>query len=104
MAVNSALAIEIPQSVLSDFCRRHRIKKLSFFGSVVKGTAGPQSDLDVLVEFVPEATPGYFGLARVAQELSRLCGGRQVDLRTPQELSRYFRQHVLDTAQVQYAA
>ena len=63
---------------------------------------GPDSDVDVLVEFEPGRTPGLLGIAGLELELSRLFSGRRVDLRTPEDLSRYFRQDVLDTAEVQY--
>ena len=74
------------------------------FGSVLKGTARPDSDVDLLVEFEPDAIPGLLGLAAIEMELSDFLGGRRVDLRTAQELSRYFRDEVMRTARVQYAA
>jgi predicted nucleotidyltransferase len=89
---------------LASICRKHRIKRLSLFGSILNGTAGPDSDVDLLVEFEPGATPGFFGLAAIEEELSTLLGGRTVDLRTAAELSRYFREQVLREAEVQYAA
>ena len=64
---------------------------------------GPESDIDVFVEFVADRTPGLLAVARMELELSELFSGRKVDLRTPEVLSRYFRQDVLDTAEVQYA-
>jgi|SRR5215207_5301118 len=89
---------------LATLCRRHHIRRLSLFGSVLKGTARPDSDVDLLVEFIPGKEPGLLGLAGIELELSQLVGGRQVDLRTPQDLSKYFREEVLRTAQVQYAS
>ena len=89
---------------LAALCHRHRIRRLSLFGSVLHGTDRPDSDVDLLVEFEPDATPGLLGLAAIEMELSNLLRGRRVDLRTPQELSRYFRDEVVRTAQVQYAA
>lgn len=88
---------------LADFCRKHGIRKLSLFGSVLKGTARPDSDIDLLVEFEPDRIPGLLALAGIEIELSRLLGGRRVDLRTAQDLSRYFRDEVVRTAEVQYA-
>ena len=88
---------------LAALCRRHGIRRLSLFGSVLKGTDRPDSDVDLLVEFEPGAAPGLLGLAAIEAELSSLLGGR-VDLRTAHELSRYFRDEVVRTAQVQYAA
>jgi uncharacterized protein len=90
--------------VLSRLCRRHGIRRLSLFGSVLKGTDRPESDIDLLVEFEPEKVPGLFGIAAIEAELSDLLGGSRVDLRTPQELSRYFRDEVVRSAEVQFAA
>jgi uncharacterized protein len=87
---------------LAEFCRKHHIAKLSLFGSVLREDFGPDSDVDVLVEFEEEHVPGMIGLARMENELSALFG-RRVDLRTPQDLSRYFRDEVLRLAAVQYA-
>jgi predicted nucleotidyltransferase len=92
------------RAALAALCRRRGIRRLSLFGSVLKGTARPDSDVDLLVEFEPDAVPGLLGLAAIELELSQLLGGRRVDLRTPQELSRYFREEVMRTAEVQYAA
>lgn len=86
------------------FCMRHGIRRLSLFGSVLKGTARADSDIDLLVEFDRDATPDLIRLAAMEQELSGLMGGRRVDLRTPNELSRYFRDDVLRQAEVQYVA
>jgi hypothetical protein len=63
---------------------------------------GPESDVDILVEFAPSHTPGLFGIARLERELSTLFGGRKIDLRTPEDLSRYFREDVLREAEGQY--
>jgi uncharacterized protein len=83
---------------------RHHIKKLSLFGSTLKGTARPDSDIDLLVEFEPEARPSYLDLAEIEIELGERIGGRKVDLRTAHELSRLFRDDVVREAQVQYDA
>lgn len=88
---------------LAEVCRSRGIKRLSLFGSFLKGNAGPESDIDLLVEFEDGATPGMFGLAIIEQELSALLGGRTVDLRTPADLSQYFREEVVREAEVQYA-
>jgi uncharacterized protein len=85
-------------------CRRHGIRRLSVLGSVLKGTDRPDSDIDLLVEFEPGATPSYFGLAEIEAEASSLFPSRRVDLRTPAELSRYFREEVLREALMQYEA
>ena len=95
--------LQVDQAKIVDFCRRHRIRKLAFFGSVLTSDFGPGSDVDVLVEFEPGARIGLFGLGAMQIELAELLG-REVDLRTPQDLSRYFRDDVLRQAKVQYAA
>ena len=89
---------------LASLCRRRRIRRLSLFGSTLRGEARPDSDIDLLVEFEPQAKPGLIALAGIELELSLLLNGRKVDLRTPHDLSRYFREEVLRTAEVQYAA
>lgn len=88
---------------LRSFCRRHRIRRMALYGSVLRPDFRPDSDVDVLVEFDPARVPGLFGIARMERELSAIFGGRAVDLRTPQDLSPYFRQQVLDEAEVHYA-
>jgi predicted nucleotidyltransferase len=79
------------------------IRRLAIFGSALRPDFGPESDIDVLVEFESSRTPGLLGMAHIERELSALLGGRKVDLRTPEDLSRYFRQSVLNEAEVQYA-
>jgi len=96
--------LPINPEALAALCRRHGICRLSLFGSVLKGTARPDSDIDLLVEFEPRATPSYFTLAEIEAELSELLNGRRVDLRTSRELSRYFRDEVVRIAEVQFAA
>ena len=96
-------SLTIDPSTLARFCATHHIRRLSLFGSQLKGTAGPDSDIDLLVEFDPEHIPGLFGVAGMEIELSELLG-RKVDLRTAGDLSRYFRDDVVRTAEVQYAA
>jgi predicted nucleotidyltransferase len=96
--------IPIADEDLRSFCERHRIRKLSLFGSTLRGTARPDSDIDLLVEFEPGQKPGLLRLAEMQDELSALLGGRPVDLRTAEDLSRHFRQDVLREAEVQYAA
>jgi predicted nucleotidyltransferase len=97
------LNISIPRDRIADFCRQHHIRKLSLFGSVLRGDFRPDSDVDMLVEFEPGYRIGLIRLAGVEIELSQLLG-RKVDLRTPAELSRYFRQEVVGSAEVLYAA
>ncbi|QXD14210.1 nucleotidyltransferase domain-containing protein [Rhodocaloribacter litoris] len=92
-----------PQDALARFCRRHHIIRLSLFGSVLHGTAGPDSDLDLLVEFDPDHVPGFIGLSAIEQALSEAVG-RRVDLRTPKDLSPWFREAVRAEASVLYDA
>jgi predicted nucleotidyltransferase len=87
---------------IAGFCRRHHIRWLALFGSVLRDDFRPDSDVDVLVEFESEHPVGLIRLAGIELELSELLG-RKVDLRTSRDLSRYFRQTVLDSAVVQYA-
>ena len=94
--------IPIPRDKIAEFCGRHHIRRLSLFGSVLRDDFGPDSDVDVLVEFETGHVPGlaFFGMEA---ELSQILG-RKVDLSTLQFLSRYFRDEVLNEAQEQYVA
>ena len=87
---------------ISEFCRRHHIRRLALFGSVLRADFSPTSDVDVLVEFEPDHVPGL-AFFTMQQELSTLIG-RPVDLNTPGFLSRYFRESVLDEAEPLYVA
>jgi predicted nucleotidyltransferase len=93
---------KINKDKLSDFCERHHIRRLAIFGSALRGDFGPGSDVDVLVDFMPGHTPGFFRLFDMEEELSSLFGDYKVDMRTPEDLSRYFRDKVVATAEVQY--
>ena len=94
--------IDIPREKIADYSRRHHIRRLSVYGSALRADFDENSDIDVLVEFEPNHVPSLFGIARMERELSALLGGRKVDLRTPEDLSRYFRQRVLQEAEMQY--
>jgi predicted nucleotidyltransferase len=96
------IKIKLPKDKIAKFCRRHHIRRLSLFGSVLRKDFRPDSDVDVLVEFEPSYRVGLIRLAGIEAELSKLLG-RKVDMRTPADLSRYFRQEVLEVAEVQYA-
>ena len=87
---------------IAEFCRRHQIHKFSLFGSSVRDDFGPQSDVDVLVEFNPDARVGLFKLYDLEQELSKLLGGRKIDINTPKSLSKHFRDEVLAEAEIVY--
>jgi uncharacterized protein len=95
------LPIHIPLDQIAEFCQRHQISKLSLFGSVLRDDFRPDSDVDILVEFMPEKKIGFLGLAGLEIELTEIIG-RKVDLRTAAELSRYFRQKVIDSSLVIY--
>lgn len=94
--------IRLPRDKIAEFCKRNRIRKLSLFGSALRGELREDSDIDLLVEFEPGHVPGLAFFA-MQNELSEILG-RKVDLNTPQFLSRYFRQQVLAEAELQYAA
>ena len=94
--------IRIPKETVADFCRRNHIRRLSLFGSVLHEDFHQDSDVDMLVEFQAHHIPGLFALAGMESALSLILG-RTVDLRTPADLSRYFREEVTRTAEVQYA-
>ena len=91
-------------AALAALCRRYGIRRLSLFGSTLKGTNRQDSDVDLLVEFQPEGRPSLFTMAEIELELSPLLGGRRVDLRTAEDLSRYFRDEVVRMADLQYEA
>ena len=95
--------IQIPVDTIERFCKEHHIRRLWIFGSALRDDFGPESDVDLLVDFEPGCSVGLLRLAAMELELSELLG-RRVDLRTPAELSRYFRDEVLRAAEVQYAA
>ena len=95
--------IIVSETKIAEFCERHHIHKLSLFGSVLRDDFDLSNDVDVLVEFEPGYVPGLITMAGYEIELSPILG-RKVDLRTPSELSRYFRQDVLDAAELLYAA
>ncbi len=97
------LPIRIDQDAIAAFCQKHHVVKLAFFGSILTDRFEPDSDIDILVQFDPEATPTLFDVVDMEEELSGMFG-RKVDMRTPNELSRYFRDEVVRTAYVQYAA
>ena len=93
----------VSKTTLTAFCQEHGIRRLAVFGSALRDDFGPDSDIDLLVEFEPDRIPGLLGVASMELTLSELFAGRKVDLRTAEDLSPYFRQEVLDKAEVQYA-
>ena len=99
--MSARISFEVEHVV--EFCRRNDIRKLAFFGSVLRDDFNQDSDVDVLVEFEPGREPGFFGLTAMEREMSAMLG-RQADMRTREDLSRYFRDEVVSTAEVLYAA
>jgi len=95
--------IPLDQEQIRAFCQKHFIRRLALFGSILTDQFRPDSDVDVLVDFIPGREPGLFGMAGMEIELTQMLG-REVDLRTPMDLSPYFRDDVLREADVQYAA
>lgn len=96
-----SLEQKLPINKLTDFCKRNHIRKLSVFGSALSGRLRPDSDIDILIEFEQDRTPGLFSIVRMEMELGEALG-RKVDLRTPDDLSQYFRDEVMRNASVQY--
>jgi predicted nucleotidyltransferase len=95
--------IPIDRARIAEFCVQNGIRRLALFGSVLREDFGPESDVDVLVEFEPDRRVGFFALARLERDLGAIVG-RRVDLRTAEDLSRYFRDEVVAAAAVQYEA
>jgi len=95
-------SIPIPKDKIRDFCERNHINRLSFFGSIQRNDFTPESDIDILVEFEQGFTPGFFRLLDMEEELSSLLGNRKIDLRTPEDLSRYFREEIKNESEACY--
>jgi len=98
-----SLRMEVNHERIAELCTRNSVRRLSFFGSVLRDDPGPESDVGILVELLPDRTPGCFGMARMERDLTAIIG-RKVDLRTPQELGRYFRDEVLAESREEYVA
>lgn len=98
------IQIDIPKEKLSVFCKKNHIKKLSFFGSILRNDFRPDSDIDVLVEFEDGHSVGFIKLYEIEHELSNLLGTHQIDLVTPKFLNKRIRSQILSQAEVQYAA
>jgi predicted nucleotidyltransferase len=96
-----SLEQEISKDKLIEFCKRNHVRKLSIFGSAIRGELKPDSDIDLLVEFEEGQTPGLFTIIRMEMELAEMLG-RKVDLRTPDDLSKYFRDEVIRNAKLAY--
>jgi len=94
--------IKLPKEKIIEFCKENFIIKLSLFGSALRDDFNDNSDIDILVEFDKDHIPGFIRLANIQRKLSDLLGGKNVDVRTPNELSPYFRDKVLEAAEVQY--
>jgi len=94
---------KMSKNKLTEFCKKNCIRKLSVFGSAIRGDLQPDSDIDLLVEFEEGHTPGLFSIIKMEMELTGILG-RKVDLRTPEDLSQYFRDEVIRNAKLQYQA
>jgi predicted nucleotidyltransferase len=99
----SEARISIPKDRIAEFCKRNRVRRLSLFGSVLREDFGPDSDVDILVEFEPGTRMGLIRLSGLEIELGEIVG-RKVDLNTPGFLSKYYREQILTEADVQYDA
>ena len=97
----SEARISIPKDRIVEFCKRNQIRRLCFFGSVLREDFGPDSDVDILVEFKPGTRMGLIRLSGLEIELDKIIG-RKVDLNTPGFLSKYYRDQILTEADVQY--
>ncbi|MFW6137046.1 MAG: nucleotidyltransferase family protein [Candidatus Aminicenantaceae bacterium] len=100
MPINKEITIQ--KDKIAKFCKKHHINQLSIYGSALRDDFKPESDIDVLIEFDPNHVPSFFKLFEMEAELSVIFGGRKVDSRTPQDLSRYFRDKVMEEAESQY--
>lgn len=94
--------IKLPKDKIAKFCQENHIIKLSLFGSILRNDFNETSDIDILIEFDKNHIPGFIRLANIQSTLSKLLGGKEVDIRTPNDLSPYIRDKVLNTAEVQY--
>jgi hypothetical protein len=99
----SEVRISIPKDKIADFCKQNQVRRLSLFGSILREDFGPDSDIDILVEFEPGTRMGLIRLSGLEIELGKIIG-REVDLNTPGLLSKYFRDQILAEADVQYDA
>ena len=93
---------KLSQEKINKFCKKHNIKKMSLFGSALRNELTPDSDIDILVEFDKSNIPSFFFLFLLEKELSNYVNGREVDIRTPDDLSMYFRDQVMESAEVLY--
>lgn len=95
------MKITVPKKKITEFCKKYFVLKLSFFGSVLRNDFNQNSDVDILVEFKKGKGPGFLELAQMERELTEILG-KKVDLRTPNEISKYFKKQVLSLAKVEY--
>jgi predicted nucleotidyltransferase len=94
---------DIPKDLIREFCRKHRIRKLSVFGSYLREYFGPESVIEFLVEFEKGRTPGYIDRVEINEELSEVLGGYDVDLQTPKDVRGCLRDEIMAEAVVLYA-
>lgn len=96
--------LHVDDEALAQFCRRHAIRRLAVFGSALGAGFQADSDLDILVEFASGDAPGLLRIAQMELEFAELVGGREVEIRTYEDLSRHFRDAVAEQATTLYAA
>lgn len=96
--------IPIPYKEIAAFCRKYHIRSLALFGSILREDFTPESDIDILIEFEEGKTPGFFTILTMEEELSDIFGGKKIDIRTPEDLSRHFRDDVINSCEVCYKA
>jgi hypothetical protein len=94
------IGIPVPHEAIAEFCRRHGIRRLAFFGSVTRDDFTSQSDVDVLVEFEPGRAPGLITFGQYEIELAKILG-RRVDLNTPRMLGRFYREEALSEVKLE---
>jgi len=95
--------ITVPKARVAEFCQRNHISAFYLFGSVLRDDFRPESDIDILVEFEPGHVPGFFSIFDMEHELSRIFAARKTNIRTAKDLSRYFREEIISTAELHYA-
>jgi len=94
---------QVPREALAELCRRHRIRRLSLFGSALRDDFSPDSDVDMLVEFEPGYSPGW-DILHVEQDFSRLFNGRKIDIVNPKYINRWLKDRICAAAVLQYEA
>jgi predicted nucleotidyltransferase len=98
------MKIQFNNQLIKEFCQKNYVRRLALFGSVLRKDFNPESDVDILIEFAPGHKPDFFMFVQMEEQLSRILGGRKVDLVTQKSLNRRIRNKILDEAETLYAA